>query len=89
MPKLSRLDLHENQLVGPLPNRVSGLLDLNSLLLQNNLLNGTMPSWLFTLPSLAELIIVGNQFIGEIGEFKSNSLQIIVMGDNKLHGPLP
>ncbi len=89
MPKLSHLDLHENQLVGPLPNRVSGLLDLNSLFLQNNLLNGTLPSWLFTLPSLVKLIMADNQFIGEIDEFKSNSLQIIVMGDNKLHGPLP
>ena len=89
MPKVSHLDLHENQLVGPLPNRVSGLLDLNSLFLQNNLLNGTLPSWLFTLPSLVKLIMADNQFIGEIGEFKSNSLQIIVMGDNKLHGPLP
>ena len=89
MPKLSRLDLHENQLGGPLPNHVSGLLDLTALLLQSNFLNGTLPSWLFTLPSLVELIIVGNQFIGEIGEFKSNSLQILVMGDNKLHGHIP
>ncbi|KAM3730602.1 hypothetical protein ACB098_12G099600 [Castanea mollissima] len=84
MPKVSRLHLHENQLGGPLPNHVSGLLDLTALLLDSNFLNG-----MFTLPSLVELIIFGNQFIGEIGEFKSNSLQILVMGDNKLHAHIP
>ena len=35
------------------------------------------------------LRITDNQFIGEIGEFKSNSLEQLDLGNNKLHGFIP
>ncbi|KAM4091835.1 hypothetical protein ACJW30_09G166000 [Castanea mollissima] len=89
LPNLSTLILDNNQLVGPLPNHVSGLLNLNVLSLSSNFLNGTLPSWLFNLPSLVRLNLGGNQFIGEIGEFKSNSLQFLGLGYNKLQGSIP
>ena len=47
-------------------------------------LNGTLPSWLFSMPSLETLYLHSNQFIGEIGEFKSNSLEYLGLGYNKL-----
>ena len=89
LPNLSSLYLNNNQLVGPIPNHVSGLLNLNELSLHSNFLNGTLPSWLFNLPSLVKLHINGNQFIGEIGEFKSNSLEYLDLGYNKLQGSIP
>ena len=88
LPNLSTLYLYNNQLVGPLPNHVSGF-NLIDLSLGSNFLNGTLPSWLFNLPSLVSLILENNQFIGEIGEFKSNSLKYLDLGYNKLQGSIP
>ncbi|XP_049386105.1 receptor-like protein 35 [Solanum stenotomum] len=45
-------DLSSNSLSGPLPNNVSMLLKLVDLDFSHNLLNGTIPSWVFSLPSL-------------------------------------
>ena len=89
LPNLSQLYLFNYQFVGPLPNHVSGLLNLTHLDLSSNFLNGALPSWLFNLPSLEILYIGGNQFIGEIGEFKSNSLIVLDLGYNKLQGSIP
>ena len=88
LPNLSTLCLDNNQLVGPLPNHVSGL-NLTRLSLSSNFLNGTLPSWLFSLPSLLRLYLSSNQFIGEIGEFKSNSLEVLDLSYNKLQDSIP
>ena len=88
LPNLSTLNLGSNELVGPLPSHVSGL-NLIVLSLSSNFLNGTLPSWLFSMPSLEELYLNGNQFVGEIGEFKYNSLKYLYLGYNKLHGSIP
>ena len=88
LPNLSSLFLNNNQLVSPLPSHVSGL-NLIHLSLSSNSLNGTLPSWLFSLPSLVCLYISSNQFIGEIGEFKSNSLELLDLSYNKLQGSIP
>ncbi|XP_024021950.1 receptor-like protein Cf-9 homolog [Morus notabilis] len=49
-----------DKLVGTLP------LNLKSVNLSGNLLNGTLPSWLYSLPSLQTLILDENQFTGVI-----------------------
>ncbi|KAF3948052.1 hypothetical protein CMV_025901 [Castanea mollissima] len=90
LPNLSVLDLEKNQLVGPLPNHVSGLNLLIYLSLGSNFLNGTLPSWLFSLTSLVRLTLDHNQFIGEIGEFKyNNSLDYLDLSYNMLQGSIP
>ncbi|KAK7853376.1 receptor like protein 24, partial [Quercus suber] len=90
LPNLSVLYLHHNQLVGPLPNHVSGLNLLICLSLSSNFLNGTLPSWLFCLTSLENLHLDHNQFIGEIGEFKcNNSLEHLDLSYNMLQGSIP
>ena len=88
LPNLSTLYLYNNQLVGPLPSHVSGL-NLIHLSLSSNSLNGTLPSWLFNLPSLEALSLGDNEFIGKIGEFKYNSLVYLDLGYNKLQGSIP
>ncbi|KAL4611755.1 hypothetical protein ACB092_08G148400 [Castanea dentata] len=82
-------DLHHNQLVGPLPNHVSGLNLLIDLSLSSNFLNGTLSSWLFNLTSLVKLTLDQNQFIGEIGEFKLVNLTTLDLSSNNLQGSIP
>ncbi|KAK4594637.1 hypothetical protein RGQ29_018357 [Quercus rubra] len=59
------------------------------LYLSDNLLNGTIPSWLYDIPSLLYLSLEYNQLTGHIGEFLHNSLVVLRLSNNKLHGPLP
>ena len=54
-----------------------------------NLFNGTIPSWLYNLPSLVELDLSHNKFIGHIGEFQFDSLEKIDLSMNELHGSIP
>ncbi|XP_058111906.1 receptor-like protein 33 [Magnolia sinica] len=58
----------------------------------DSLHNGTIPSSLFSLPSLKILALVGNQFSDQLGEFQnasSSPLEMIYLDNNKLQGPIP
>ncbi|KAL5548591.1 hypothetical protein UlMin_003822 [Ulmus minor] len=72
-----------DQLEGSLP------LYLETLYLYDNLLNGTISSWLYSLPSLKTLDLGGNQFTGSINEFHSSSLELLYLSQNRLHGRIP
>ena len=52
-------------------------------------MNGTIPSWLYDIPALMALSLENNQLTGHIGEFLHNSLVVLQLSHNKLHGPLP
>ena len=71
------------QLVDPLP------LNLKYLKLSLNELNGTIPSWLHSLPSLQYLDLANNHFTGCIHDFQYNSLVCLDLGYNKLQGLFP
>ncbi|WMV06787.1 hypothetical protein MTR67_000172 [Solanum verrucosum] len=87
--QLELLELSSNSLTGPIPSNVSGLRNLQSLYLSSNYLNGTIPSWIFSLPSLEALDLSNNTFSGKIQEFKSKTLYIVTLKENKLEGPIP
>ncbi|KAF3434323.1 hypothetical protein FNV43_RR25426 [Rhamnella rubrinervis] len=70
-----------------LPSHVP--MNLENLDLGSNNLNGTIPSWLYSLSVLKELDLSNNQFIGTIQEFQYASLSHLYLGGNKLHGPIP
>ncbi|KAL4598219.1 hypothetical protein ACB092_11G045000 [Castanea dentata] len=72
-----------SQLVNKIPS------NLESLILSGNLLNGTIPSWVYTIPSLRFLCLNHNHFTGHIGEFQHNSLVVLLLNNNNLYGPLP
>uniref|UniRef100_A0A2N9IEJ1 Leucine-rich repeat-containing N-terminal plant-type domain-containing protein n=1 Tax=Fagus sylvatica TaxID=28930 RepID=A0A2N9IEJ1_FAGSY len=90
--RLTYLDLSYNNFIGQLPDpssNKSSKSQLESLSLSNNLLNGTLPSWVYTIPSLHYLYLDYNQLTGYIGEFQHNTLVDLDLSNNKLHGPLP
>ncbi|KAK4736408.1 hypothetical protein R3W88_000105 [Solanum pinnatisectum] len=87
--RLELLDFSSNYLTGPIPTNVSGLQNLQRIYLSSNYLNGTIPSWIFFLPSLRELDLNNNTFSGKIQEFKSKTLSIVTLKQNKLEGPIP
>ena len=97
---LTYLDLSDNNFIGQLPDFSSNTSsnsqlvnkipsNLEYLILSSNLLNGTIPSWVYIIPYLLELHLDYNQFTGHIGDFQHNSLVALWLNNNNLHGPLP
>ena len=58
-------------------------------MLTDNKLNGTIPRWCYSLPSLLELDLSNNLLTGSIGEFSSYSLEYLSISNNKLQGNFP
>ncbi|KAH0729521.1 hypothetical protein KY290_000643 [Solanum tuberosum] len=58
--------------------------NLQSLYLSSNHLNGTITSWMFSLPTLQWLDLSDNHFSGKIQESKSKTLIEVVLKQNQL-----
>ncbi|XP_028776837.1 receptor-like protein 7 [Neltuma alba] len=90
---LTYLSLYHNDLKGEVPSfHFTGLEDLITIDLGDNLFNGRVPSSLFTLRSLRELILSNNRFEGLLDEFpnaSSSPLEILDISGNNLQGPVP
>ncbi|KAF3654124.1 putative receptor-like protein 12-like [Capsicum annuum] len=89
------LNLRNSHLEGPISQFLkfgklkSGLQNLQLFSLSSNYLNETIPSWIFSLPSLSLLNLSENNFRGKIPEFKSKSLSYVALKQNQLEGPIP
>ncbi|GAB4825339.1 hypothetical protein Ancab_008211 [Ancistrocladus abbreviatus] len=84
--------LFGNRFTGELPSSVniSRFSKFTVLDVSDNLLTGTLPSWLFSLPSLETLNLANNRFSGQLGEFvTSHLLSSIDLSGNKIHGSIP
>ncbi|XP_057249917.1 receptor-like protein 6 [Beta vulgaris subsp. vulgaris] len=92
-----QIDLSSNRFTGNLPSsiNVSNLLSLYSLSLDFNFLEGTIPPWLFALPSLKTLSIVTNRFTSlpglvDVNKYSSESkLYGLALEGNNLQGRIP
>lgn len=91
--KLTRIVLSHNSLSGEITSgHWEGLAKLVAVDLRDNLLNGSIPSSLFALPSLKTVDLSYNQFIGQLPEFanaSSSLLEALDLNSNNLEGPIP
>ncbi|XP_052301929.1 receptor-like protein 9DC3 isoform X2 [Populus trichocarpa] len=91
LTQLTYLDLSSNNFIGEIPSSIGNntFSNLKYLLLFDNLFNGTIPSFLFALPSLQFLNLHNNNLIGNISEFQHHSLVNLDLSSNHLHGTIP
>ena len=87
---LISLWLSSNNLCRQLPSSIGNLTNLRELDFSDNfnLFNGTIPSWLYTLPWLMQLDLSHNKLTDHIGEFQFDSLEVIDLSMNELHGSI-
>ena len=90
--RLAVLDLSDNQLSGPIPLSLSGLVELEELRLQGNQLSGPIPTQLGRFSKLTALWLSDNQLSGAIpGELGrlANLEELFLGGSNQLTGCIP
>ena len=89
--RVVRLDLHENDLKGPIPPELGNLDRLESLVLSSNELFGEIPPELGDLGRLGSLSLRWNDLSGrippELGDLAN--LRRLFLASNSLSGPLP
>ncbi|CAL5366293.1 unnamed protein product [Camellia sinensis] len=90
---LVQLSVRNNQIEGNIPaNLISNMVYLQVMDLSHNNLSGSVPSGLFTHPSLQQLSLSFNQFesVQVPGDSGQNSELVAVdLGNNQIHGLLP
>ena len=92
MGRVSRLQLIDNNLSGSLPEELSALTNLTSLVISNNIgLTGEIPQSLNNLTSLDYLVLSNNNLSGSIPSSLSELtlLKILMVNGNQLTGEIP
>ena len=89
--RVTRLELINNQLTGPIPAELGNLAYLQRLRLENNQLTGEIPAALGNLANLWLLYLNDNQLTGEIPAELGNlvNLQYLLLENNQLTGEIP
>ena len=89
--RVSRLDLTDNQLTGPIPRELSSLSGLVSLYLDENNLRGPIPATFGGLAGLRTLKIDESHLTGSIPPELGNlsRLEELYLDQNDLSGPIP
>ncbi|EOY19533.1 Uncharacterized protein TCM_044663 [Theobroma cacao] len=82
-------NLSDNQLEGSILDEITIFRNLISLDFSCNLLNRTLPSWLYTASSLKCMSLSNNELSSDIKEFQYKPLEKIFFRNNRLKGHLP
>eukprot|EP00547_Thalassionema_nitzschioides_P018130 CAMPEP_0194236700 /NCGR_PEP_ID=MMETSP0158-20130606/3892_1 /TAXON_ID=33649 /ORGANISM="Thalassionema nitzschioides, Strain L26-B" /LENGTH=376 /DNA_ID=CAMNT_0038970527 /DNA_START=560 /DNA_END=1690 /DNA_ORIENTATION=- len=87
---LTDIDLDENNLHGPLPEELFGASSLQNIIMDSNVLTGTIPSNVGYLTNLKIIDLDDNKLEGELPEefFSITSLEIVDLNTNKFTGTL-
>ncbi|KAK1439052.1 hypothetical protein QVD17_04867 [Tagetes erecta] len=90
LTSLLQFDVSQNNLVGKLPTSLAGL-HLQSLAVNDNLLEGEIPPVLSLNPMLTQLKLFNNSFSGTLPENlgKNSDLEEFDVSGNQFQGPLP
>ncbi|GKV26038.1 hypothetical protein SLEP1_g35400 [Rubroshorea leprosula] len=90
---LRNLNLHGNQMNGPLPKSLVNCGKLEVLDIGNNSIEDTFPHWLESLPDLQVLVLRSNKFHGSMQSTKESlsfpKLRVLDLSNNDFLGPLP
>ena len=89
--RVTKLDLDENALTGPIPAALGSLSNLEELDLGQNALTGPIPAALGSLSNLESLDLSVNQLTGPLPPALGSlsGLESLNLGQNRLTGPIP
>ncbi len=89
--RVTKLDLAENTLAGPIPAALGSLSNLEALDLSQNALTGPIPAALGSLSSLESLDLGANRLTGPVPDSLGSlsSLETLDLSQNALTGPVP
>ena len=87
LPELEYLDLHANEMSGPLPT-VWNTPKLKIVRAEDNRISGALPAQMLRQPILEEIFIHNNELRGSIPTTLS-PLRAVMLANNKLTGPVP
>eukprot|EP01096_Ripella_sp_DP13-Kostka_P003870 TRINITY_DN1585_c0_g1_i4.p2 TRINITY_DN1585_c0_g1~~TRINITY_DN1585_c0_g1_i4.p2 ORF type:complete len:199 (-),score=105.52 TRINITY_DN1585_c0_g1_i4:48-644(-) len=89
--KILGLTLPNNNLVGSLPDTVTGIYSIKNFDLSSNKLSGTVPYALSSLRSVENLYLNNNQFTGTLTDSFNNFLNLknINLANNQIIGTIP
>ena len=88
LPELEYLDLHANEMSGPLPT-VWNTPKLKIVRAEDNRISGALPAQMLRQPILEEIFIHNNELSGMIPTTLGPSLRAVILANNKLTGPVP
>ena len=87
---LTELNVRNNNLVGTLPQELSRLINLETLVLSNNQFSGPLPEWFAMMPALKSFSVDDNQLSGKLIDFGGfDSIVFLNVSDNNFVGTIP
>ncbi|RZB52907.1 receptor-like protein 7 [Glycine soja] len=89
---LTHLDFTRNGFTGSITYHFGGLRNLLQIDLQDNFLDGSLPSSLFSLPLLRSIRLSNNNFQDQLNKYSnisSSKLEVLDLSGNDLNGSIP